>query len=87
MVRSKLYIAKEYNIQPSEIDRLAYYEYEQIYEEIHVIQKEQEKQQKEQEKAYGNMNPASMMNSMKSTMNQNMHSSAPKMPNITMPKL
>ena len=90
MVRDKLYISKEYHIQPSEINAMPFYEYEQIKQEIHLIQKEEEKRQKEQEKTYGNMNPSSMMNSMKSSMNNNFKTISPnmsKMPNMNMPKL
>ena len=86
MVRNKLLICKEYHIQPSEIDRMAFYEYEQILEEINIIQKDEEKRQKEQEKAYNtnNFNPNGMMNSMKNSMPP---MRAPSMPNISMPKL
>lgn len=83
MVRNKLIICREYHIQPSEIDRMAFYEYEQILEEINIIQKNEEKRQKEQEKQYSstNYNPSSMMNSMRNSM--------PKMtmPNMSMPKI
>lgn len=85
LVRDKLYICKEYHIQPSEIDKFAYYEYEQIKEEINLIQKEQEKQQKKQEKEYGNFNTSSMMNSMKSNMDSMKGSFS--MPNINIPNI
>lgn len=69
-------------MQPSEIDKFFYYEYEKILEEIHITNKEQEKQNKEQEKKMGsqNTNMSSMMNSMKSSMNNF------KMPTVSMPK-
>jgi len=85
LVRNKLYICKEWHIQPSEIDRLNYYEYELICQEINIVQKEQEKQQKQQEKEYSglknSMNPNSMMNSMANNMKM------PSMPKINMPHL
>ena len=34
LVINKLYICKEYHIQPSEIDRMVYFEYEYMEEEI-----------------------------------------------------
>ena len=34
LVRNKLFICKEWHVQPSEIDKMPYYEYEQILEEI-----------------------------------------------------
>ncbi len=87
LVRNKLYICKEWHIQPSEIDKLPFYEYEQILEEIHIVQKEQEKQQKEQEKQYAgmNMNPKSMMNSMRNSM-PSFNTNSFKMPTVSMPK-
>ena len=43
---------KEYHLQPSEIDRMVYYEYEWILEEINVLQKEQEKHNESQQKEF-----------------------------------
>lgn len=78
LVKNKLYICKEYHIQPSELDKLVYYEYEWILEEIKILQKEQEKQQEAQSKEYESMrkysNPSSMMNNF-------------KMPNLSMPQV
>ena len=83
MVKNKLYICREYHIQPSEIDRLPYYEYEWMLEEINLIQKEQEKQQEEQNKEY-----ASMRNSMNpNSMMKNAASSMPNMSNMKMPTM
>ena len=55
LVLNKLYICKEYHIQPSEIDRLVFFEYEYMMDEIKVIQKQQEKQREEEDKQYANM--------------------------------
>ncbi len=85
MVRDKLLISKEYGISPSEVNKLFYFEYEQIKMEIHLIQKEQEKQQKEQEKQYQNMNPSSMYRSMQNSMKPSMPK-APTLPSFTTPK-
>ena len=88
LVRNKLHICKDWNIQPSEIDRMPYYEYELICEEINITNKEQEKRQKEEEKQYAgmqkSMNPNSIMNSMKNNMPG---MKMPSMPKFTMPKL
>ena len=88
MVRNKLFICKEWHIQPSEIDRMAYYEYELICEEINIVQKEHEKQQKEQEKQYAgmqkNMNPSSMMNAFKNNMPG---MKMPSLPKLSLPKM
>jgi len=86
LVQNKLFICKEWNIQPSEIDRMFFYEFELIKKEISTVQKEQEKQQKEQEKQYSSMqksmNPNSMMNSMKNMPGMQM----PSLPKISMPR-
>lgn len=68
MVRNKLLICRDYHIQPSELDRMQYFDYEHILEEINVLQKEQEKQNEEQEKMMNKINPNSMHRSMQNTM-------------------
>lgn len=81
LTKNKLFICKEYHIQPSEIDRMQFWQYEWYTDEIKEITKEQEKQQKAQEKEQkamqSSMNPNSMM--------RNMQSSMPKMPSMSMP--
>ena len=52
LVKNKLFISKEWHIQPSEVDRLQYFEYEMIIEEIDQNNKEQEKHYKEEQKQY-----------------------------------
>ena len=88
MVKNKLLLCKEYHIQPSEIDRFVYYEYEWILEEINVLQKQQEEYQEAQQEDYENMrnsmNMRSAMSSMKSSM-PNMGSM--KMPTMSMPQV
>lgn len=76
MVKNKLFIAKEWHIQPSEIDSMVFYEYEWMLEEINIIQKEQEKQNQEEEKKY-----ASMQKSFKQP-----KMTMPTMPKFNMPK-
>ena len=82
LVRNKLYICKEYHIQPSEIDRMMYFDYETMMEEIKQIQtnqeKENEKQQEQYDKMQSNMNPSSMM--------RNMQMPKMQMPSFSMPK-
>lgn len=84
LVRNKLNICKEYHIQPSEIDRMPFFEYEYMLEDINKDIKEQEKRNKEQEKqqqaAMGSMpNYKNMMNGMSNSM--------PKFSMPSMPKL
>lgn len=87
LTKNKLFICKEYHIQPSEIDRMQFWEYEWYTDEIKEITKEQEKQQKQQEKEHAaltsSMNPSSMMRSAQASMP---NVAAPKMPTINMPK-
>ena len=88
ITKNKLFICKEYHIQPSEIDRMQFWEYEWYTDEIKEITKEQEKQQKQQEKEQnammGSMNPSSMMRNVQSSMP---NIAAPKMPTVNMPKI
>ena len=63
MVKNKLGIAHEYHIQPSEIARMPFYEYEFLLEDIKEFAEEEKKKNKEQEDKYGNMNPSSMLKS------------------------
>lgn len=68
LARNKLQIAKEWNIQPSEIDKLPYFQYEEYLELIQEFNKEEEKRRKKEEKNYKIPSMSSMMNSMKSSM-------------------
>ena len=63
LVKNRLYIAKDFNIQPSEIARMPFYEYEFLLEDIKEFAEEEKKKNKEQEDKYGNMNPSSMLKS------------------------
>jgi len=80
LVKNKLYICRDYHIQPSEIERMPFYEYEYMLEDINQINKEQEEQNKQQnedmESMRNSMNPKNMMSSMK----------MPSMPKINIPK-
>ena len=50
LVKNKLLICKEFKIQPSEIDRLVFFEYEYMLEDIKEYQKEKQTQAEAQEK-------------------------------------
>lgn len=81
LVRNKLNICKEYHIQPSEIDRMQFFDYEYMLEEINKDIKEQEKRNKEQEKqqqsTIGSIpNYSKIMSGMQSSM-----------PKFSMPKI
>lgn len=83
LVKNKLFISKEWHIQPSEIDRLQYFEYEMILEEIDQHNKEQEKQQKNEQKQYDQMH-----SSMKNMTNFNNISKQAQqtLPKVSLPK-
>lgn len=83
LVRNKLYICKEYHIQPSEIDNLVYFEYEYMLEDINKEQKEQEKKNKDDEKKYAGLGRTPNYNSMMNNVGRSM----PKLPSFSMPKL
>lgn len=82
LVRNKTVIARDYHIQPSEIDRMVFFEYEYILEDINEERKEQEKRNKEDEKKYGNLGKTPNYNSIMRGMSNNM----PQMPKIPTPK-
>lgn len=61
LIKNKVALAKNFYIAPSEIDRLFYWEYEYMFDEINKsIKAENERNEKENAK-YGDMNPRSMM--------------------------
>ena len=79
MVKSKLYICRDYHIQPSEIDRMVYFEYEYMIEDINKDIKEQEKRNEEERKEYERMR--------KSTSSSTSQPKVPKIPKVSIPKL
>ena len=55
LAKSKLFICKDWHIQPSEVDKLSYYEYEELIEDINEYNKEQEKRSKQEQEEYNLM--------------------------------
>lgn len=86
LVKNKLYICKEYHIQPSEIDRMYFYDYETMMFEIKNIQVEQEKENEKQQKEYENMQKGMNVSSMMTAAQQSMKMPSISMPSISMPK-
>lgn len=83
LIKNKVGLSKNFNIPPSEIDRMYYWEYEYLLEEVNSnIKEENERQEKENGK-YGDMNPRSMMRNAHSMIPKSSGFSAPKIP--TMP--
>ena len=88
LTKNKLFICKEYHIQPSEIDRMQFWEYEWYTDEIKEISKEQEKQQKQQEKEQADLRSSMNTNAMMRNAQQSMPKvSMPAMPSVSMPKI
>lgn len=93
LVKNKIYISKEYHIQPSEVDKMQFFEYEIYLEQMNLIAKQQEEEQKKQQEKYGDiqsaMNPSKMMNNMNRNMKMPSFSGSgtSAIPNISMPKI
>lgn len=84
LVKNKLYISRDWHIAPSEIDKMVYFEYEQMLEDISEFNREQEKRSKEEREQYDNMMSKSKMNTNFNSMYKNAQSSLPK---VSIPKL
>ena len=80
LVKNKLYICKNYHIQPSEIDKMEYFNYEYMLEDIKEIQDEEQKRADEQESGSG-------MSDMGKQMRQIQHSMTNTMSSFKMPSM
>lgn len=85
LVKNKLYLCRDYHIQPSEIDRMFFYEYEYMLEDVKQIQKEQEKEQERQQKEHDSMRSSMNPNTMMRSMQQGMSNMS--MPKVSIPKV
>lgn len=75
-------MSKNFYIAPSELDRMYYWEYEYLLDEVNYnIKAENERQEKENEK-YSGMSPRSMMKNASSMMPKSSSFSAPKIPSM-----
>lgn len=82
MVQSKAVLCKNFNIQPSEIERMPYWEWEMYREECENIAEEEKKQQDEQQQGHSMTNYQAQANRMMRGYN------TPKMPNMgSMPSI
>ena len=80
LIKTKMSLAKHYNVQPSEIDRMSYWEFEDFLSDVNEDIKEENKRNEDENGKYKNMNPNSMMRQAQKGM--------PKMPSIpTTPKM
>lgn len=71
LVQNKVYITKNFHIQPSEIERMPYWEYEQTLKIINKMVEEENKQQEEQNKDFNPNSYKSSYRSMMSNMSRN----------------
>ena len=86
LVVNKVHICRNWHIQPSEIEKLQYWEYEIVLKEIDKTIKEENKQQNSQNEKTSHTSAEKQANNMMRNANNNI----PKMPtmnNITTPKI
>lgn len=85
LVRNKVALVRNFNIQPSEIDRMAYWEYEYFTKFANEMIEEEKKQQEEGSEDYS----MDSMERRSSSMMRNAQSQfkMPKMPSFSMPKI
>jgi hypothetical protein len=80
LIKNKVGLSKNFNIAPSEIDRMYYWEYEYLLDEVNNnIKAENERNEKENAK-YGD--PKSMMRSAHTMMPKTPSFNAPRMPKL-----
>lgn len=77
LAKNKLFICKDWHLQPSEIDRVPFYEYELYLESINANNKEEAERQEKENKQYEAMS--------KSYKNPTSSFKAPSMPSFSMP--
>jgi hypothetical protein len=84
LVTNKVHLAKNFHIQPSEIDKMPMWEYEMFMKTLNEVVKEENKKQKDEMDKYDINSYKKMTNP--SNMNKMMNPSIPKMPSMNMPK-
>ena len=93
LIGNMIYLAKEYHIPPSEIERMQYVVYETFLEQVNVIAKQQEEQNKKQQEDMDNMRSSMKPGNYMPNMNQQMGNmkmpsmKMPTMPQVSIPKL
>lgn len=88
LVQNKVALVRNFHIQPSEIDRMAYWEYEYFLKFANEQIKEENKQQEEQSEGYDmNSMRRNADSMMKNAQSQYKMPSMPKMPSFSMPKI
>ena len=84
LIKSKAVLAKNFHIQPSEIDKMPMWEYEIFMEAINDLVKEENKEQQSQMDKYGANN--AMKTTNLNNINKMQKFATPKIPNFNIPK-
>lgn len=88
LIGIKIHLSKEYHIAPSEIDRMKFFEYEILLEQVNVLAKQQEEENKKYQEDMDSMRSQMNPNKMMSSMSQQMGNfKPPEMPKMSIPKL
>lgn len=82
LISNKVQLAKNFHIQPSEIDKMCMWEYELFMKELNDVVKKENKEQKDEMDKYHVKDVQKMTNSK--NMNNMMN---PKMPDFKMPSI
>lgn len=83
LINNEVALCKNFHIQPSELERKPYWEYEYFIEAVNNNIKEENERAEEESSKYGNMNPGSMMKNLGKNMAMPKYSS----PTINIPKM
>lgn len=85
MVQNKVRLVKYFNVQPSELERMPFWEYEEF---INAAEELIEEEKEQQEEASGEYNNSNYMKDAKSMMRQQQRSfKQPSLPKLNMPKI
>lgn len=83
LIKTKVALSRNFYIQPSEIDRMYFWEYEYMVKEVDEMVKEENKRNEETNKGYDMNSIHRQQSSMMSSVGKNMKMpSMPKMPSI-----
>ena len=92
LVQNKVSLVRNFHIQPSEIERMPYWEYEYFLKYANQMIEEEQKEQEEQQEGYNMDSIKRNANSIMKGQSKNMPKmpsmpSMPKMPSFSMPKI
>lgn len=85
LIKTKAILAKEFHIQPSELDNMPAWEYELFVKEINAIVKEENERNKQEMEKAGVKDAQKMANP--NTLKKMQQNATPKMPSLNMPNI